>query len=202
MKINKIILSAVAALSFAGCQTDMEFLTEKPKDIITIENAFETSDQLLATITSAYASFESFYFTQGMGSDNFTYRAAGTDILDCKTSMTHYSNFDQWTTTSGFVKSIWDGYYKVISYANLAISQLDNVSWSNEADKARLEAEAHFLRGLAHLRLAEYYGAVPIIREFIQETKFDYVRDPRADVYNFAIEEFKLAYAVLPVNGI
>ena len=154
MKLNKIILSAVAALSFAGCQSDMEFLTEKPKDRITIENAFETSDQLLATIVSAYASFESFYFAGGMGSDNFTYRQAGTDILDCKTSVTHYSNFDQWTTTSGFVKSIWDGYYRVISYANLAISQLDNVSWSNEADKARLEGEAHFLRGLAHLRLA------------------------------------------------
>ena len=202
MKLNKIILSAVTALSFAGCQSDMEFLTEKPKDRITIENAFETSDQLLATIVSAYASFESFYFAGGMGSDNFTYRQAGTDILDCKTSVTHYSNFDQWTTTSGFVKSIWDGYYRVISYANLAISQLDNVSWSNEADKVRLEGEAHFLRGLAHLRLAEYYGAVPIIREFIQETKFDYVRDPRADVYNFAIEEFKLAYAALPESTI
>ena len=202
MKINKIILSAVAALSFAGCQSDMEFLTEKPKDIITIENAFETSDQVLATVVSGYAAFESFYFVQGMGSDNFTYRQSGTDLLDCKSSNFHYSNFNQWSTTSSFVKSIWDGYYKVISYANLTLAQLENVTWNNENDKKRVEGEAHFLRGLSHLRLAEYYGAVPIVREFVQESKFDYVRDARADVYNFAIEEFKLAYAALPESTV
>lgn len=203
MKLNNVILSSVAALSLVACVSDKDFLTEKPKDRITIENAFETSDQLLATVISAYAQFESFYFSSGWGSDNFTFRQAGTDILDCKTSNIHYSNFtNTWSPTSSFVKSIWDGYYKVISYANLAISQIDNVKWSNNEDKIRLEAEAHFLRGLAHLRLAEYYGAIPIVKEFVQESKFDYVRDPRASVYGFAIEDLKLAYNGLPPSTV
>lgn len=203
MKAIKYLSLAGAALFFAACESDTDFLTEKPKDKVTIENAFNNSDQLLATVLAAYTQYESFFFSQGMGSDNFTYRAAGTDVLDCKVSNTHYSDFAKnWMTTSGFVKSMWDGYYKMISYANLAISQINNVTWTNQGDKTRLEAEAHFLRGIAHLRLAEYYGDVPIQNEFVENLKVDYTRNPRADVYKYAIDEFNMAYAALPENTI
>ncbi len=203
MNANKYLSLGAAALLFAACQSDSDFLQEIPKDKVTTENAFNNSDQLLATVLAAYTQYESFFFAGGMGSDNFTYRAAGTDILDCKVSNTHYSDFKKnWMTTSGFVKSMWDGYYKMISYANLAISQIDNVTWNSEADKKRLEAEAHFLRGIAHLRLAEYYGDVPMIKEYVETLKVDYKRDPRADVYRYAIDEFKLAHAALPDNTI
>lgn len=199
MKAYKYLSLGAAALLFAACQSDSDFLEEKPKDKVTTQNAFDNSDQLLATVLAAYTQYESFFFAQGMGSDNFTYRAAGTDILDCKVSNTHYSDFKKnWMTTSGFVKSMWDGYYKMISYANLAISQIDNVTWNNPGDKARLEAEAHFLRGIAHLRLAEYYGDVPMVKEYVETLKVDYKRDSRADVYRYAIDEFKMAYEALP----
>lgn len=203
MKAIKYLGLAGAALCFAACESDADFLTEKPKDKVTIENAFNNSDQLMATVLAAYTQYESFFFAQGMGSDNFTYRAAGTDILDCKISVTHYSDFKKtWMTTSGFVKSMWDGYYKMISLANLAISQVDNVTWDNPEDKTRLVSEAHFLRGIAHLRLAEYYGDVPIQKEFVETLKNDYTRDPRADVYKYAIDEFKMAYETLPESTI
>lgn len=194
MKLHKILF--VGAIGLLGaCTPDNEFLEENPKDKITMENAFNTSDQVLATVLSAYNILESNYFPQGMGAEGFTYKQQGTDILDGKYSNPHYSNFTTtWSPTQGFIKTVWDNYYKMISYCNLALQKIDGVTWVSETDKARVAAEAKFLRGLAYLRLAEYYGAVPLVKEFSETARFDYERTPRADVYSSAITDMEEAY--------
>ena len=194
MKLHKILF--VGAIGLLGaCTPDNEFLEENPKDKITMENAFNTSDQVLSTVLSAYNLLEGNYFPQGMNSDMFSYKQLGTDILDCKYSNPHYSNFTtSWSPTMGFIKTVWDNYYKMISYCNLALLKINDVTWTSEADKARVEAEAKFLRGLAYLRLAEYYGAVPLVKEFSETARFDYERTPRADVYSSAITDMEEAY--------
>lgn len=205
MKLNKILfLGAIGLL--AACTSDNEFLEENPKDLITIENAFNTSDQVLATVLSAYSQLETNYFPEGMGADAFSYKQLGTDILDNKYSNTHYSNYTTaWGSTMGHVKAVWDNYYKIISYCNLALSQIENnskINWPDEAEKGRIAGEARFLRGLSYLRLAEYYGNVPYVAEFSEIARFDYVRDPRATVYGKAIDDMKAAYDILPESTV
>lgn len=202
MKLNKILLLGVMSV-LGACVSDNEFLEEKPKDQITMDNAFNTSDQILTTVLSAYSQLESNYFPEGMGSDAFSYKQLGTDILDGKVSNTHYSNFTtSWSSTMAFVKTVWDNYYKMISYCNLALTQVDNVKWSSEEDKNRVVAEAKFLRALAYLRLAEYFGDVPYVDTFSETARFDYERTPRATVYGSVITDMTDAYNVLPESTI
>ena len=202
MRLNKILLlGAVCVLG--ACTLDNEFLEEQPKDKITMENAFNTSDQVFSTVLSAYSQYESNFFPEGMGADAFSYKQIGTDVLDGKGGNVHYSNFTtSWSSTQAFIKAVWDNYYKMISYCNLALSQIDNVTWADESEKARVTAEARFLRGLAYLRLAEYYGAVPVVLEFSETARFDYERTPRASVYSTAITEMEQGYQVLPESTV
>lgn len=79
MKLNKILLLGVMSV-LGACVSDNEFLEEKPKDQITMDNAFNTSDQILTTVLSAYSQLESNYFPEGMGSDAFSYKQLGTDL--------------------------------------------------------------------------------------------------------------------------
>lgn len=203
MKLNKILILISSMLLVAACSSDDDFLEEKPKDKITVDNAFNSSDQVLSTVLSAYNIVESDYFPGGMGNEAFSYKQLGTDILDGKFATVHYSNFTtSWSSTMGFVKTVWDNYYKMISYCNLALSKIDKVSWTNDADKTRVAAEARFLRGLAYLRLAEYYGDVPIVDTFSETARFDYVRDSRASVYEFAINDMKEGYNSLPESTV
>ncbi len=202
MKLNKILLLGAIGL-LGACTSDNDFLKESPKDQITMENAFNTSDQVFSTVLSAYSQYEANFFPEGMGGDAFSYRQLGTDILDSKFGNAHYSNFTTaWSSTMGHVKTVWDNYYKMISYCNLALSQIDNVIWTSEPEKARVAAEAKFLRGLAYLRLAEYYGAVPLVQEFSETTRFDYERIPRAEVYQAAIIDMKDGYDALPESTV
>lgn len=202
---NRILLAiSLVGILASACVSDEEFLTEKVKDKVTVANAYETSDQVLNTILTGYYDYSELHFPGGSGMGIRFDKTAGTDIFDGKYQLgaaSHPSNISgAWATTSSSPKGFWDKFYKIISYSNLALSQMDNVSWSSEADKTRVAAEAKFLRGLAYLRLAECFGGVPLVLEYSEVPNFGYERASRADTYKAAITDLKEAYDKLPAK--
>ena len=202
MKKFIILTLALVASIVSGCMSDEEFLTEKVKDRVTILNAFETSDQIMNTIYTGYYDMSELYFPNGSGMGVRFRKTAGTDIFDGKYQLgagEHFSNIKgAWSTDKSLPKDFWDIFYKIISYSNLAISQLDNVEWSSESLKTRANAEALFLRGVCYLRLAELYGGVPLVLEYSEVPNFGYTRASRVETYNAAISDLKAAYDNLP----
>jgi hypothetical protein len=204
MKAYRIITAFLACVAAVSCVSDEEFLAEKPKAQLTIANAYDSSDQVLNTLLTGYYEFEELYFPGSMGQGLAYNTHTGTDMTDNKYQLganQHMSNFTAaWSTTSSLPKGLWDKFYKVISYANLAISKLDEVSWSSDADKKRVEGEARFLRGLSYLRLGELFGGVPMVLEYTETPNYAYERASRVETYNAAIDDLKAAYDILPWN--
>ena len=201
MKRNNIlVIGGLVLLGMtAGCTSDADFLKEKTKSIYTIENAYDNSDQVLATLLSAYYEYQAFFYCTDWDAGIGFNRFAGTDIADGNDQVVHYSDFTSyWSTNADFVKNMWDKYYKIISYCNLALDQVANVTWNNDVQRDRIVAEAHFLRGLSYLRLAEYFGGVPLVSEYSEMPKFDYIRASRTETYQYAIDELLLGYGGLP----
>lgn len=189
----------VGILGFASCDSDSDFLKETPKSVLTIDNAYNSSEQILATVLTAYNKYENFFFPGEWGGGPLGYKSAGTDMWDGNNQEPHYSNFTTyWSADAGFVKTVWDTYYEVIASCNLALRQMDQVKWSDESLKARLTAECHFLRGASYLRLAEYYGGVPLVKEYSDQPRYDYTRATRTETYQFAIDELVAAHQDLP----
>lgn len=195
-----IVLSAVVGLSAAACISDDAFLTEQPKALLTVENAFDAPEQILNTLLTGYNEFNDFYIGGMMG---YSY-ANGTDLIDQKFNIGqtgHMSNFEAaWSTTSSMPKDLWDKFYRVISYSNLALDQVDNVSWESESDRKRIVAEAYFLRGLSYMRLGELFGGVPLQTEYSENPRFDYDRASRTETYDLAIDDLLRAYEGLPAQ--
>ena len=203
MKTYKYILTVVlAGMAAVSCVSDREFLEEKPKAQLTIANAYNTSDQVLNTLLTGYFEFEELYFHSAMGQGLSTNTATGTDMTDNKFQLgagSHMSNFTAaWSATSSLPKDYWDKFYKVISYANLSLSKLDEVSWNSEATKRRIEGEAKFLRGLSYLRLGEIFGGVPMVLEYTETPNYAYDRASREETYTAAIDDLKAAFDALP----
>jgi len=186
--IFKIMITAsVALIGATGCNDDV-FLKENPKTLYTLENAYNSADQVIATLATAYVSIQdSYYGVTDVGTSTDLY---GAFYLFGG----HSSHIGTWTTEQG--KSKWDTYYKNIAYANQALyaAELPQIDWTSESEKNQTIAEAHFVRGLEYLRLAEYFGGVPIVKEYNTELKFDYERATRAEVYEFAISDLLIAY--------
>ncbi len=177
--------------SALSCQSDKEFLKESPKSNFSIDNAYQNSAQVVSTMVSAYAVIKTLNFG--------TFSGQGTDELgEFSAFGGRYNTVYNWNTNQG--KSNWDNYYKIIAYSNQALyaSELPQITWANPAEKNAIQAEARALRGYAYLRLAEYFGGVPIQEEYSEELRFDYQRSTRAEAYEFAIKDLEYAYANLP----
>ena len=204
MKAYKYIFAFMACVAAVSCVSDEEFLAEKPKAQLTIANAYNTSDQVVNTLLTGYYEFEELYFPGAMGQGLCYNTFTGTDMVDNKYQLganQHMSNFTAaWSAVSSLPKSLWDKFYKVVSYANLAISKLDEVSWPSDAEKARVKGEAQFLRGLSYLRLAELFGGVPLVIEYTETPNYAYDRASRTETYDVAIEDLTAAYNALPWN--
>ncbi len=57
----------------------------------------------------------------------------------------------------------WGNMYNYIRSCNLALENLKTATFSNATLNARLQGEAHFLRGYYYQQLLRYYGAVPLV---------------------------------------
>lgn len=118
------------------------------------------------------------------------------------------------TTTNGVVAGIWSSCYNVINRANNVLSALDKV---NPQDRARVEGEALFIRGIMLFELVRLYAktwgdgnnatnpGVPIILKPTRiVTDADFVsRNSVEQVYNQVIADLTKAEQLLPTsNGI
>ncbi len=191
-------------LSITSCEKDDKFLEENPKSLYALANAFEKSSQVKAQLTMCYLNMYGFYDNNGWWSP-FMYKNTGTDVLDQPYWQTGgsggYSNFGStWSSTSGFVNSVWTSLYQTIAYANATIkgTEVETITWVDESEKNELKAQARFFRGLAYLRLGELYGGVPINLEILEEVKLDYVRATRQETFQQAIDDLLAAYNDLP----
>lgn len=205
MKTYKMIFAGLMSMVLlVGCNDNL-FLEEDPKTIYTTKTAFEKSSQVESQLVTAYRTIFSIhgYATESLAPTASLLGGVGSDVFDifhslCGEGASGWSNYSMWTTSDNKFSATWENFYKLASYANLVLLGSENVEWTSEADKIYNEAQAHFFRGYAYLRLAECFGGVPIVKEFTESMKLDYNRESREDVYKFAIDELKLAAEGLP----
>lgn len=203
------IMGLIAGLAAFSACTDKEFLTEKPKTLFTMENAFEKASQVDAQLGRVYsAAFELHswgtdnVFAAFSGSPAALLGGYGADLIEGDAQKANaaggFSNYSTLNSLTGRFLSLWNSLYQMASYANLALYGAERVEWTKESDKAYAVAQAKFFVGWAYLRLGEVYGGVPIVTEFSEALKYDYVRNTRQEVYQWAIDNLEAAAADLP----
>nr|WP_320154006.1 RagB/SusD family nutrient uptake outer membrane protein [uncultured Draconibacterium sp.] len=96
----------------------------------------------------------------------------------------------------------WGGFYNTIYHINRLIFEIDNIEFSNEADKNRILAESHALRAMVYFQMAKIWGDVPLVTEPTQNADVELVA--RADVnevFNFVNTEINTALSFFPEEG-
>lgn len=212
MKTYKYLLAGLfASTALVGCNDD-DFLKEEPKTIFVVDNAFEKSSQVDATITRAYYTMAKLHgwdnFFLGMFDPNYGYRRCcilggqGADTMGGDGQLDHtlggLSDFQALNPDYADFYDLWNDLYELAAQANMAMYGSELVKWTNDTEKDEITAQARFFRGWAYLRLAECYGGVPILDKYSEELRYDLTRATRAEVYQFAIDDLKDAAQKLP----
>lgn len=201
MKKYVITICVLLTAGLTGCN-DTDYLKEEPTTFYTIDNAFQTKAQVDQTVVSLYAHLRKLIANPSESQASYIWKSNGSDVIDValggiSTSLTNYNTF---TPENGNLKALFDSFYTLISRTNLTIyaANLPQIKWTNEADKAYVLAQARFIRAYCYGNLAELWGGVPLVVEVVNAPKFDYQRESRETIYQYAIDELTTIANDLP----
>ncbi len=184
-------------LSLSATVSCDDKLNLAPLGELSSETFYKTYQDFEGASLGPYSTMLNFYFEQnGLGhynaierpSDDSRHGGQGQD-----------SNVDFiWLPNNGDFRHIYEESYKGIMRANAIISRIP-ASELEEADKARFEAEARFMRGHFYFILATQFGTPPLVKESITSLENTRIGNSSpGEILDFVEQDFQFAQDNLP----
>lgn len=196
---NKILSALVLAGSLTLTACDESFLEVSPNDRVTLDNFFQSENDLRAATAGLYNKVwfdfnDKFYYALGDGRSNNLY-APYSDYIYPFTDLTE-------TSLTGPLVSAWQAFYNVVGQANNTINNIQQNSKNvTEQQKNVAIAEARFMRGTAYWYLASLWGNVILIEDnSVLVNKPIVNTNPRNQVFEFAMRDLEFAAKHLPAT--
>ncbi|MBK9338177.1 MAG: RagB/SusD family nutrient uptake outer membrane protein [Lewinellaceae bacterium] len=198
MKNIKFMLLAVAILFATACKKDFLELTNP--NVQTSGSFWKTEADAVAGVNAIYQSL--YYDGTFLRFAQCALDLRGDDVMSP-------SPWDVLSNTGSFKlfnntimqEWLWVAFYGGVTRANLAIANIDKITFTNAALRDRLMGEALFLRALNYYYLVTFFNNVPLVLK-PYESSADYFpsQAPPAEVWDQIYADFDQASRLLPVS--
>ncbi|NLR93726.1 RagB/SusD family nutrient uptake outer membrane protein [Flammeovirga agarivorans] len=204
MKHLKHFIAAGALFCLAtSCES---ILKETPEDRSTINNFFQSTENLDHSLTAAYRQLVDNAWNRSlggarsrtvfMGADDFTSQPGGNKADFKAGDQLNIGSSDINISGTG-----WNLPYDVILQSNFAIQGIEDLiaRGEDETTVKAMGAEAYFLRAWSYFRLVRLYGDVPVVLDpsYSQENA-NLARTPVKEVYQQILSDLEFAIEHLP----
>lgn len=192
--LSRFKLGAVIALlvTVAGCND----ISLAPTSEFTEENYWTSADKAKLVLNTAYQSMSNstyFFYNAGLSDNAFVGRGDPANV-----SSIARGNFNP--STPRFSNQ-WDMHYNGIKTVHNFLANVDRVSGMSESLRARMKAEARFIRARHYFQLTTWFGAVPFFTEDISiEESQNIGETSHADIIDFVHSELSAIAEDLPKN--
>jgi len=191
---------------FISCSFALLFITinsctkvdQQIFDASTSASVIKNSADVDNAIIGLYAQFNSW---SGFKDQQFMIYPYADDL-----SSVAVNNLGTWGTKIninsgvGNLSNVWNRYYKAISNANAVIGYANNITMT-DSTRAKMIAEAKFVRGLSYFYLVQYFGAVPITTTvFNADSDMKPKRSSVDSVYQQIFADFAEGTTALPTR--
>lgn len=170
------LLSLSVAVFFTGCK---DYLTEIEPGTDLLEDFYTSTEAAVQNVTACYVplmwEYNGTYFSEWFIGDIISDDAlkgggSTTDMADAY-------DFENWRTTSGngLLLNYYRAQYQGIARCNLALQYVGEMEVGKDENftaemKARLLAEAYYLRAYYYFRLVRVFAGVPMVLEVIDSS--------------------------------
>lgn len=200
--MKKIYIAALAAIGMLCSTSCSDFLEENVRGQENLDTYFQGAEDAESFIMGCYGSIteytwwkiERMWILSDMCTDDYWMGNTGQPQEEY-ISLAHYQGVGQ---SNGSISDFWQYRYKGILRCNIALDRIPDVDM-DENLKARLIAEAKFLRGYFYFDLVKNFGGVPLVTGFLMPHEVEGItRSSVEDCYRFIEQDFSDAAAVLP----
>ena len=199
----KKIITVLCVSLLMSCSK--EWLKPEPLSFYAPEVALSTPEGLYSALTATERNMRHEYFGDGapilteimhseVAVEGTTDKAGPQMNMDLALMPDENLNHEN-TTKVGWY---WYEGYKGIKYANIVIARIDDVEFSDEAEKNAILGAAYFQRAYRYFKLVHQFGDVPFLDWEIAEPKYDFFSYDRWSILEKLKEDLEFAYKWVP----
>ena len=171
-----------------------DFLEEKAPSNLTPDSFYTIPDHAEAAVASVYADLRNIYGGAGIFSSTWQMLEAPTGTSGTETAQNSDLNNLYALVYDGntaHIINLWNGLYRVIANANLVLEKVPAITPMNADQKARILAEARFMRAWAYFHAVRVWGDVPLVLtpQTTSTEQFNPTRTPQEQVYNQVVAD-------------
>ncbi|PSR53231.1 RagB/SusD family nutrient uptake outer membrane protein [Adhaeribacter arboris] len=195
-----ISFSILALGGFYSCKE--EFLDVDPQGKPEESEFFVNQEQAVMGVNSIYAHLRSWPVAAFAHLALTTIASDDAEKGSTPGDASFMNDFDNFTFTSTqfTLNDYWSGQYAGINLTNQVLTRVPAITM-DESLKARLLAEAKFLRAFYYFNLVRAFGGVPLVTKIPETTEeLNPTRASAEEVYALIISDLTDASAVLPVS--
>lgn len=196
--MKKILFIVLILSVFTACKK--EELSITPISTGTTENFYQTENDFIQASNAIYNSLRTYPDRLINLSETRSDNLYAASVLITQP----YDPINAFRTdvvSSNYILNAWNENFNSIFRANILLEKLEQNGdvIKNATLKARLVAEARFLRAFFYFDLVRYFGKVPLTTKTVSPREAESIpRSPVGDVYKVIIEDLQHAIAVLP----
>jgi hypothetical protein len=172
MKKKFVAIACFAAVVAISPSCKKDFLNESDPNAITVDASYKTPNDVLLAVNGIYQSMRSGN-NVGESSDLWTdQRSDDTGTNDNQSNSGEPFQFNNFSIlpTNTYLKSHWVSLYTTVTRANVVLSHIDQVPFTDNNLKLQYTAEAKFLRAFTYFELVRLWGDVPLVTKQLAST--------------------------------
>lgn len=186
----------------ASCETN--FLDRSPIIGITQDNYYQTEEDAIAAVNSAYAALQfelspaghfRWFWGDIMSDDSEKGGSGDNDVFELLLLETF-----QGPVNTDMLESEWSACYEGIYRANTVLEYIPPMEIS-EATKNQVVAEAKFIRAWFYYNLVTIFGDVPKVDRLLSASEYNMPRSSKTEIWDLIVLDLTEAAAVLPLKS-
>jgi hypothetical protein len=187
-----------------GC--DKSFLEQSNPEAVSIDEGFKTENDIA---TGVYGVYQSLRSSNCIGEGASLWTDDRADDINTTDNQSNNGEPFQFTAFSlvpsnSYLYNHWLALYTTISRANIILSVINNITFTNETSKQQYIAEMKFIRAYMYFNLVREFGDVPLVTERTTSiTQADALtfREKKEKVYEQIVADLKdVIVSPLPVR--
>lgn len=204
MRIKIIIAAMLLSGLIVSCKKS--FVEQTNPNAAAVDEAYKTEADIATGVYGVYQALRSSNCI-GEGAQLWTDdRADDINTTDNQSNNGEPFQFSAFSLvpSNSYLLAHWTALYAPISRANIILSLIDGITFTNEATKTQYIAELKFIRAYMYYNLVKEFGDVPVVTERIltkEQAAALTARQPKEAVYAQIIADLKDVVASnLPVS--
>ena len=186
----------------ASCETN--FLDRSPIIGITQDNYYQTEEDAIAAVNSAYAALQfelspaghfRWFWGDIMSDDSEKGGSGDNDVFELLLLETF-----QGPVNTDMLESEWSACYEGIYRANTVLEYIPPMEIS-DATKNQVVAEAKFIRAWFYYNLVTIFGDVPKVDRLLSASEYNMTRSSKTEIWDLIVQDLTEAAAVLPLKN-